>query len=93
MSERRIYNILILLGAGALVAGVIGFTIVDAYVPDVMGTDPQKEQYENGWLSVGAVGVALILTGAMSCLMRRQPTKEEVRGFPVQQAEDQLEQR
>lgn len=83
----RIIILLITLGALILLGSSLCFLLVNLYVPDPRGSDPQKDQYLFGFVATGIVGLLLLLIGSLLKLNpthQRPPSALSHRPFPVQ---------
>jgi hypothetical protein len=61
--RRRLSNLLLLSGTFILLASIIAYPITATLMPDIPGSDPEKDTHLFGFVATALLGILLLLTG------------------------------
>ena len=72
MKFARMGTILLILGLAILLSGIAAIICVEMFVPDISGSDPQKDQYRMGFFVATLLGVLVFAAGGVLAAGRRK---------------------
>jgi hypothetical protein len=61
--RRRLSTLLLLSGTFILLASIIAYQLTNALMPDIPGSDPEKDTHLLGFILTALIGTLLLLTG------------------------------